>query len=128
VVSVRTGDPRTALEAVTWRRLLVSGWPWRSAGYLLTTLPMAAVAFAVLGIPWLVLVARMGAGDYQVGMVVLLILLGAALLAVPLTAVFLVSPFLVHAQRPKLYLPQTDDTNRRVLAVLAYLRSGGHQQ
>jgi len=78
---MHTGDPQTALEAVTWRRLLVSGWPWRSAGYLLTTLPLALAAFAGLAIPWLVLVARLAAGDYQAGMIVVLILLGAALIA-----------------------------------------------
>lgn len=76
---VRTGSPQTALEAVTWRRLLVSGWPWRSAGYLLTGLPPAAVAFAVLAIPWLVLVTQLAAGRYQLGIIVMLILLGAAL-------------------------------------------------
>jgi signal transduction histidine kinase len=78
-MSMRTGSPQTALEAVTWRRLLVSSWPWRSAGYLLTTLPLALPAFAGLAIPWLVLVARVAAGDYQVGVIVVLILLGAAL-------------------------------------------------
>ncbi len=80
-MSMRTGNPQTALEAVTWRRLLVSSWPWRSAGYLLTTLPVALAAAAVLAIPWLVLVARVAAGGYQVGVIVVLILLGVALLA-----------------------------------------------
>jgi signal transduction histidine kinase len=81
-MSVRTGNPQTALEAVTWRRLLISSWPWRSAGYLLATLPLALAAFAALAIPWLVLVARLTAGGgYQVGVIVALILLGAALIA-----------------------------------------------
>jgi signal transduction histidine kinase len=86
---MRTGTPQTALEAVTWRRLLVSSWPWRSAGYLLTTLPPALLAFAVLAIPWLVLVVRLAAGDYQVGVIVALILLGAVLIAAlgPLIAI-----------------------------------------
>jgi signal transduction histidine kinase len=82
-MSMRTGNPQTALEAVTWRRLLVSSWPWRSAGYLLTTVPVALVAAAVLAIPWLVLVARVAAGEYQVGVIVVLILLGP-LIAMPL--------------------------------------------
>jgi hypothetical protein len=81
VMSMRTSNPQTAMEAVTWRRLLVSSWPWRSAGYLLTTLPVALPAFAGLAIPWLVLVARLTAGGYQVGMIVALILLGVALIA-----------------------------------------------
>jgi signal transduction histidine kinase len=80
-MSMRTSNPQTAMEAVTWRRLLVSSWPWRSAGYLLTTLPVALPAFAGLAIPWLVLVARLTAGGYQVGMIVALILLGVALIA-----------------------------------------------
>ncbi len=88
-MGMRTGSPQTALQAVTWRRLLVSSWPWRSAGYLLTTLPAALPAFAVLAIPWLVLVARLAAGGYQVGRIVVLILLGAALIGAlgPLIAV-----------------------------------------
>jgi signal transduction histidine kinase len=80
-MSMRTGNPQTALEAVTWRRLLVSSWPWRSASYLLTTVPVALAAAAGLAIPWLVLVARLAAGDYQVGVIVVLILLGVALIA-----------------------------------------------
>jgi signal transduction histidine kinase len=88
-MSMRTGNPQTALEAVTWRRLLVSSWPWRSAGYLLTTaLPELAV-LALLAIPWLVLVARLTAGNDQASMIVVLILAGAALIAVlgPLIAI-----------------------------------------
>jgi signal transduction histidine kinase len=80
-MSVRTGNPQTALEAVTWPRLLISSWPWRSAGYLLTTLPLALAAFAGLAIPWLALVARLTAGRYEVAVIVGLILLGAVLVA-----------------------------------------------
>ncbi len=83
-MSMRTGSPQTALTAVTWRRLLVSSWPWRSAGYLVTTVPLALAALAGLAIPavpWLVLVARLTAGTYQAGMIVVLTLLGAALIA-----------------------------------------------
>jgi signal transduction histidine kinase len=80
--------PRTALEALTWRRLLASTWPWRSAGYLLATVPVAIMAAALLAVPaapWLVLAA----GGYPVGAAVLLILLGAVLVAAagPLIAV-----------------------------------------
>ena len=52
--------PQTALEALARRRLPVSGWPWRSFGYLLVTLPAALVAAALLAVsavPWLVLAA-----------------------------------------------------------------------
>jgi signal transduction histidine kinase len=80
-MGMHTGRPRTALEAVAWRRLLVSGWPWRSAGYLLTTLPVALAALAALAIPWLVLSARLMAGDDQAGMIVVLALIGVALIA-----------------------------------------------
>jgi hypothetical protein len=67
----------------------VSSWPWRSAGYLVTTLPLALAAFAGLAIPWLLLVARLRAGGYQVAVIVGLILLGAALIAAlgPLIAI-----------------------------------------
>ena len=80
--------PQTTLEALGWRRLLVSGWPWRSAGYLLATVPVAIVAAALLAVPavpWLVLAA----GGYPAGAGVLLVLLGAALIAAagPLIAV-----------------------------------------
>ncbi len=101
---VRIATPQTALESLGCRRFLISAWPWRSVGYLITTLPVAAPAFAVLAIPWLVLVSRLAAGQAQVGTVVFLILLGAALtaalLAVPLAGAFIVSPLLVAAQQP----------------------------
>ena len=87
-MSMSTATPQTALEAVTWRRLPISSWPWRSAGYLLRTLPAAALAAAALAIPavpWLMLAA----GSYQAGLVALLILLGGVLIAAlgPLIAV-----------------------------------------
>ncbi|GIF46369.1 histidine kinase [Asanoa ferruginea] len=87
-------SPQTALEALASRRLLVSRWPWRSVGFLFSTLPLAGVAFAVLAIPWLVLVDRIGGDDRRLGPIVLLILLGTALvgalgpvIAVPLANV-----------------------------------------
>jgi signal transduction histidine kinase len=79
---MRRDRPQTALEALAWRRLPFSAWPWRSVGYLLTTVPVAVPAFAVLAIPWLVLLARSASGHMQVGTAVFLILLGAALVAV----------------------------------------------
>jgi signal transduction histidine kinase len=79
VIGMRTNAPRTALEAVAWPRLLVSSWPWRSAGYLLTTMPAALAAAAILAVPWLVLVARLAAGDYQAGAIVGLVLIGIVL-------------------------------------------------
>jgi Putative sensor len=111
-MSMRTGNPQTALEAVTWRRLLVSSWPWRSAGYLLTTLPLALPAFAGLAIPWLVLVARLTAGDYQVGVIVVLILLGAALIA---------------ALGPLIAMPLADLERRRLRMVDARPVGSGHR-
>jgi len=85
---MRTATPQTALQAVTWRRLLISSWPWRSAGYVLVTGPVAVVAAAGLAIPavpWLMLAA----GGYQPGVIVLLILLGGVLIAAlgPLIAI-----------------------------------------
>jgi signal transduction histidine kinase len=85
---MRTSAPQTALEAVAWRRLLISSWPWRSAGYALVSLPVAVVAAAGLAIPavpWLMLAA----GGYQAGVIVLLVLLGGVLVAAlgPLIAI-----------------------------------------
>ena len=88
VINMRTGTPQTALEAITWRRLLISSWPWRSAGYVLITLPAAVVAaagLAIPAIPWLFLAAS----GYQAGVIVLLILLGGVLITAlgPLIAI-----------------------------------------
>jgi signal transduction histidine kinase len=80
--------PQTALEAVAWRRLPVSGWPWRSLGYLLVTVPAAlaaAVLLAVPAVPWLVLAG----GGFRGVTIALLILLGLVLVvaACPLIAI-----------------------------------------
>jgi signal transduction histidine kinase len=88
---MRTGGPGTALQAVAWRRLPASSWPWRSAGYLITTLPAALAAAVPLGVaslPWAVFLLHAGPGPGRPGLLVLLILLGAALAAVllPLAA------------------------------------------
>src|SRR5438045_2431692 len=51
-------SPQTPLEALAGRRLPVSGWPWRSLGYVLATMPAALIAaalLAVLAVPWLIL-------------------------------------------------------------------------
>jgi signal transduction histidine kinase len=73
-------NPQTALEALAWPRLPVSGWPWRSLGYLLATLHAALLAAALLAVPavpWLVLAG----GRFQAGTVALLVLLGLVLVA-----------------------------------------------
>jgi signal transduction histidine kinase len=112
-MSMRTGSPQTALAAITWRRLLVSSWPWRSAGYLLTTLPVALPAFAVLAIPWLVLVARLSTGDHQVGVIVALILLGVAL---------------IGALGPLIAMPLAELERRRLRMVDTRPVSAGHRK
>jgi signal transduction histidine kinase len=90
---MRAGTPDTALEAVGWRYLLVSRWPWRSTGYLCMTLPagvVAAAGLAIPAVPWLVLAE----GGHQPAVIVALILLGAALVAAlgPLVAILATAP------------------------------------
>ncbi|MGH3396353.1 MAG: sensor histidine kinase, partial [Streptosporangiaceae bacterium] len=77
---MRTDGPQTALAAVTWRSLLISRWPWRSAGYLLTTQLVAGVAAAGLAVPWLVLAGLLASGERGAGVITGLVLLGAALI------------------------------------------------
>jgi signal transduction histidine kinase len=78
---MRTDGPQTALAAVTWRALLISGWPWRSAGYLVTTQVVGAAAASGLAVPWLVLVGLLASGQHGAGVIEGLVLLGAALIA-----------------------------------------------
>jgi DNA-binding NarL/FixJ family response regulator len=60
---------------------------------------VAVAAFTALAIPWLVLLTRLAAGDRQIGMTMVLILLGAALIGVlgPLIA-----PLLANLERRRL--------------------------
>jgi signal transduction histidine kinase len=88
VPTVGAVNPQTALEALAWRRLPVSGWPWRSLGYLLYTLPAALIAAALLAVPaapWLALAG----GPFWYGTTALLILLGGVLIVAlgPLIAI-----------------------------------------
>jgi signal transduction histidine kinase len=81
-------NPQTALEAVAWRRLPASRRLWRSAWYLLATVPSALVAAALLAVPmvpWLVLAG----GGFRGVTIALLILLGCVLVAAagPLIAI-----------------------------------------
>ncbi|HZG89010.1 MAG TPA: hypothetical protein VEZ42_02245, partial [Pseudonocardia sp.] len=78
--------PRTPLEAVVRRRFLATGWPWRSLGFLLTTPAMvlaAGLPLMLLGLPWIGLLGQLAEGGihWPLGTVVLVVLLGAALLA-----------------------------------------------
>jgi signal transduction histidine kinase len=78
--------PQTPLEAVTRRRFLATGWPWRSLGYLLTTPATAVLAglpLLLLGLPWIVLLVQLADGGlrWSLGTVLLLVLLGAVLVA-----------------------------------------------
>ncbi|MET8307107.1 sensor domain-containing protein [Micromonospora sp. NPDC005173] len=79
---MRTDSPPTALRALGYRRFLASRWPWRSAAYLLTTLPAAVPAFAVLAIPWLVLVTRLATEGFAAGTILFLIFIGTALVGI----------------------------------------------
>ncbi|TDD72816.1 sensor histidine kinase [Actinomadura rubrisoli] len=73
-------EPRTVLEAAAKRRFLISRWPWRCAGYLLTTpIPVlaAAVPFGLFALPW----AAALSSRQPFGARLLLVALGALLLA-----------------------------------------------
>ncbi|WP_433249875.1 sensor histidine kinase [Streptosporangium sp. CA-135522] len=78
-------NPRTPFESVVRRRFLVTGWPWRSLGYLLTSaapMLMAAVPLALLSLPWTFALLRTTVpGDRPpLGTLVFLIALGALLI------------------------------------------------
>lgn len=72
---MRETGPRTALEAVTWPRLLLSWWPWRSLAYLLSTLPLGAVAGGLVAVPAVLLATGWAAGTLRPGTAVVLIVL-----------------------------------------------------
>ncbi|HEY3904142.1 MAG TPA: sensor domain-containing protein [Streptosporangiaceae bacterium] len=79
-----TSRRRAGLEAVPWRRLLISAWPWRSAGYLLLNLPLvvaAALALTIPAVPWLVLADSLADGGASIFAIVGLSLLGGGLMA-----------------------------------------------
>lgn len=78
-----TAPPRTAFEAVIWRRFLLSRWPWRAAGYLLTTLPLLLVAgppMVLLGLPAAVLLRRAATWEFPSPAEPVLLLLAAVVL------------------------------------------------
>lgn len=79
-------------SALRHRRFLLSPWPWRSLAYVLTTILVAApVAVAVwtLGLPWLVAVTGLRAGDPPGLPLIVLMGFGGAVLVVagPLVAI-----------------------------------------
>jgi signal transduction histidine kinase len=76
----------TPLEALARRRFLLTGWPWRSLAYLLTTPVVAVTAgfpLMLVGLPWVVLLVQLADGGlrWPLGTVLLAVVLGAVLLA-----------------------------------------------
>ncbi|WP_275004348.1 sensor histidine kinase [Promicromonospora iranensis] len=96
---MRENGPLTALEAVTWPRLLVSRWPWRSLVYLVSTLPLGLVAAALTLVPVVVLVTRWDAGTLEVSTALVLVVL-ELLLVVGLGPWF--APALARSERRRL--------------------------
>jgi Putative sensor len=80
---MRAREPQTALGSVAWRRFLLSAWPWRSAGYLLTTplVVMAGLPAVVLLTPWIAAAVQARAGHVTPARALLLVLAGGVLLA-----------------------------------------------
>lgn len=82
----------TLTQALRGRRFLLSPWPWRALGYLLTTMPAAAVlggALSIVVLPWLAAVNALRHGRLPGGPIVFLMIVAAVLFAVaaPLIAV-----------------------------------------
>ncbi|WP_329518723.1 sensor histidine kinase [Spirillospora sp. NBC_01491] len=80
---MRPLPPRTPLEAVLRWRFLLSGWPWRSAGYLLTSVPaaaLAAVPLTLIGLP-LLIAAPMGGRATSLVQAAFLVAVGVLLIA-----------------------------------------------
>ncbi|PSK89134.1 signal transduction histidine kinase [Murinocardiopsis flavida] len=82
-----TPQPQTPFGALTRRRFLLSRWPWRSLGFVLTSPPVSAVTAGVLALismPWLIaLTYVIDAGAEpnppQLGLLMFLIVLGTVL-------------------------------------------------
>ena len=79
-------------QALRDRRYLLSGWPWRSVIYLLTTVPQAAVlagALALVAIPWLVAVRELRHLALPDGVTLFLMVVAVGIFAIfaPLVAI-----------------------------------------
>ena len=86
----------TALRALANPRFLLSAWPWRSLGYLLSTGPIGFVAVLVFGtvaLPWVIAVDRLVRGELNLSgsQLALLVCAGTVLLGTvaPVSAVLL---------------------------------------
>jgi len=76
----------TALQAVTRRDFLLTAWPWRSLGYLVTTGPVSLLAMMVFGtvaLPWVIAADRVKTDglDQPGGEFAVLVVSGVVLLA-----------------------------------------------
>ncbi|MEV6303451.1 histidine kinase [Actinoplanes sp. NPDC051861] len=74
----------SVFSALRSPRFLITGWPWRSLLFVLSSLPLVlfvAAPVGVLAAPWIVLVRRLSTGDTDPVVSLALFLGGAALLA-----------------------------------------------
>ncbi|MFC7329508.1 sensor histidine kinase [Marinactinospora rubrisoli] len=80
-----TFTPITPGQAVRQRRFLISAWPWRSLGYLLSAWAvtgLVAAPLAMLCLPWIVLLVHIvERASYQPGVVGLMLASGTLMLA-----------------------------------------------
>jgi signal transduction histidine kinase len=88
---MKPNPPRTVLESITRRRFLLSDWPWRSLGYLLTatiTALAALVPLSLILLPWAAVAHDLVVGGSNKAPLVPLVLVGAVFIAVggPLVA------------------------------------------
>ncbi|BAL88644.1 putative two-component system sensor kinase [Actinoplanes missouriensis 431] len=72
------------LTAARRRRFLISAWPWRALGFVLSTVPLALIVAAPLGLlaaPWIILVRQLATGAAEPVGALLLFLAGGVLLS-----------------------------------------------
>ncbi len=72
------------LRALSWRRYLLSSWPWRALAYVYTTcllLPIIGVGTAMLALPWAAAIGRLS-NDGTLDLGLLPWLISSALIAV----------------------------------------------